>query len=420
MSLRYRAPRGTADTLPPEQTYWSYIAQKVEGLCRRFGYRRIDTPMFEEAGLFVRSIGSGTDIVEKEMYTFNDRGGSEMTLRPEGTAPVCRAYLEHGMSSWTQPVRLYYLSPIFRYERPQAGRYRQHHQFGCEALGDPNPALDAEVIELAWTFFTELGLTDLALHINSIGDPACRPDYLQRLHEYYRPIRLHLCPDCQIRYEKNPLRLLDCKNPSCQPFLAESPKGVDSLCNSCLDHWQRLLSYLDALGIPYHVDPRLVRGLDYYTRTVFEVQPPEEGSQSTLGGGGRYDGLMQELGGSPTPGVGFAVGLERVIRNLKHQGITLPDQERLQVFLVYLGREASLEATKLASKLRNRGVPTVMAGEGKSLKAQMRQADGLKASFVLILGEEELRAGTVSLRNLTSGEQRSLPAGEAIEFLSSR
>ncbi|MFC1860330.1 histidine--tRNA ligase [Chloroflexota bacterium] len=282
----YQAPRGTSDILPEEQAYWRYVEQKAVDACQLHGYERIDGPAFEDTRLFSRSVGEGTDIVEKEMYTFEDRGGNKITLRPEGTAPVCRAYMEHGLHNLPQPVKLYYITSIFRYERPQAGRYRQHYQFGCEAIGDDDPTLDAEVIDMAWQFFRSLGLHHLSLHLNSIGCKICRPAYLAILKDYYTSHTNDLCPDCETRLKRNPLRLLDCKKPRCQQIANSAPKSSDHLCPQCDEHFNRLKRYLGLLDLPFTINHCLVRGLDYYTRTVFEIQPEAEGAQSTLGGGG--------------------------------------------------------------------------------------------------------------------------------------
>ncbi|MBI3743074.1 MAG: histidine--tRNA ligase [Chloroflexi bacterium] len=410
----FKAPRGTADILPQDQPYWRHIEAVAAAMCERFGYRRIDTPVFEEAGLFVRSVGESTDVVEKETYTFEDRSKDSMTLRPEGTAPVCRAYLEHGMHVLPQPVRLYSVHvPMFRYDRPQAGRQRQFHQINCEAIGVADAAVDAEVVELAWCFFEALGLKSLSLIINSIGDPKCRPGYLEKLRAYYAPLLERLCGDCKRRYETNVLRLLDCKKESCQPHVANAPKSVDSLCDECRAHWDSLRSYLESLGLPYAIDHRLVRGLDYYTRTVFEVTPPEEGAQSTLGGGGRYDGLIEQLGGPPTPSVGFACGVERIILNLKRQGIEVPPLPPVTAVVAFMGEAAKAPAVKLASDLRRQGVEAVLAPAGKSLKAQLRYATALGASKVLILGDDEVRAGTVAVKDMATGEQKTVAVEEA-------
>jgi histidyl-tRNA synthetase len=395
------------------------VEQKAALLCQLYGYERIDTPVFEDAGLFIRTIGSGTDIVEKETYTFDDRSGTAMTLRPEGTAPICRAYVEHGMHNLPQPVRLYYFASIFRYERPQKGRYRQHQQFGFEALGGSDPALDAEVIDMAWQFFASLGLGNVSLLLNSIGCKLCRPGYLERLKAYYAGQVDRLCPDCKDRLRRNPLRLLDCKKPGCQIVVESAPKSADYLCVECRRHFESVMRHLSLLEIPFAKDHRLVRGLDYYTRTVFEVQPlGEEGAQTALGGGGRYDDLIEELGGKPTPAIGFATGMERIVLNLKQQGITAASPSGEKVFLAYLGQEAKEEALKLGAALRRAGIAALSSLGDRSLKAQLRQANALGAAYALILGEEELKTDTVLLRDMAEGEQRRMPMGEVVSLLS--
>ena len=413
----FSAPRGTSDVLPAEQPYWREAIDAAERLCRLFGYARIDTPTFEQADLFERGAGEGSDVVRKEMYVFDDRSGERLALKPEGTASICRAYLQHGMGNLPQPVRLYYLSPTFRYERPQAGRRRQHTQFGCEAIGDADAAVDAEVIELLWRLYADLGLGDLVLLLNSIGDRTCRPRYLDALRAHYQPHLHAVCRDCRDRHVRNPLRLLDCKQESCQPVIASAPSIVDCLCDDCRRHFDDLCRYLDALDIPYELTPHLVRGLDYYTRTVFEVQPIGGGAQSTIGAGGRYDGLIEELGGRPTPATGFATGIERIVLNMKQQNVSVPPPTKLKVYIAFQTTEARVEAFKLASLLRREGVSTVAATGERSLKSQMRQADSLGAAWVAILGERELAAGTVQLRNMADAGQRELPQAEAVQFL---
>jgi len=416
----YRAPRGTTDTLPEEQAYWRYIEQKASDVCQLYGYGRIDSPIFEDTQLFTRSVGEETDIVEKQMYTFKDRGDSQVTLRPEGTAPVCRAYLEHGMHNQSQPVKLYYLAAIFRYERPQAGRYRQHHQFGYEAIGDGDAALDAEVIDMAWRFYSSLNLRHLSLHLNSIGCKQCRPVYQAALKDYYTACADDLCPDCRSRLQRNPLRLLDCKQPSCQHMADAAPRSADHLCPQCSAHFNQLKHYLGLLNIPSQVNHRLVRGLDYYTRTVFEVQPEAEGGQSALGGGGRYDDLIEELGGKPTPAIGFATGIERVILNLKSQGVTIPSLPQPRVFIAHMGEDAKGKAIELASGLRQSGTGVIEAFGDRSLKAQLRQANASGARFAVIIGEEELKTGTVILRDMTTSEQESVPSDQLPKLLQNR
>lgn len=415
--MLYKAPRGTSDILPAEQGYWRYVEQKAAVLCQLYGYQRLETPVFEDAGLFTRSIGEGTDIVTKEMYIFNDRSGNRLALRPEGTAPVCRAYLEHGLDNLPQPVKLYYLAAIFRYERPQAGRYRQHYQFGFEAIGEADPALDAEVIQMAWQFFQSLGIAGLSLYLNSIGCKACRPLYLENLKRHYSGHVTGLCPDCKLRFERNPLRLLDCKKPACYGLAEAAPRSIDYLCPQCAQHFEAVKVCLNALELPFELNHRLVRGLDYYTRTVFEVQPSQGGAQSALGGGGRYDDLIEELGGRPTPAIGFAAGMERVVLSLKQQKVPVSDPPRPRVFVAYLGDEAKLEAVKLTAVLRNDGVPVIMATGDRSLKAQLRQANSLNADYAAIIGEEEVKSQTVTLRNMITGEQQPVPLTQLKELL---
>ena len=408
MPTRYRSPRGTQDILPADEPYWNLVRRAAERLCDAFGYGRIETPVFEDASLFTRGVGEVTDIVQKEMYVFQDRGGQELALRPEGTAPVCRAYLQHGMHVLPQPVRLWYWTPTFRYDRPQAGRYRQHTQFGAEAIGEADASVDAEIIELLWRLYDEIGLEGLTLHLNSIGDRTCRPAYLEVLRDYYRDKLKQVCNECEGRFERNPLRLLDCKQERCQPVIAGAPPIADYLCDECAAHFQQLRAYLDDLGIAYAINPRLVRGLDYYTRTVFEFQPRDEGAQSTVGGGGRYDDLIEELGGPPTPGIGFATGIERIVLNLKRQEVAAGPPARPRVFVAFQTPAARMQAFRLASDLRRAGVPALTASGERSLKAQMRQADALGAEYAAIIGPRELADATVTLRRLADGTQETV------------
>jgi histidyl-tRNA synthetase len=413
----YQAPRGTIDILPGEQSYWRFVEQKAAEACRLYGYERIDTPAFEDSRLFNRSVGEGTDIVDKEMYIFKDRGDNELALIPEGTASICRAYVEHGMQNLPQPVKLYYLASIFRYERPQAGRYRQHHQFGCEAIGSDDPSLDAEVIDIAWQFYSSLNVGKLHLLLNSIGCKECRPLFLAALKEHYTKESDKLCPDCKVRLVKNPMRLLDCKKESCQPVADSAPKSADYLCPACTEHFNQLKNYLGLLSIPFELNSRLVRGFDYYTRTVFEIQPASTGSQSALGGGGRYDGLIEELGGKPTPGVGFAAGIERIILSVKEQNVTIPPAAKPQVFIAYLGVEAKEAAIKSAAALRRLGIGVIESFGERSLKAQLRQANNMGIPRAIIIGEEEVKTGTVILRDMTNASQETVPFLKLPELL---
>ncbi|MBI4201162.1 MAG: histidine--tRNA ligase [Chloroflexi bacterium] len=413
----YKAPRGTVDLLPNDQKYWRYVERHAADVCRRFGYQRIDTPAFEAAELFVRGVGEQTDVVQKETYTFPDRGEELLTLRPEGTAPVCRAYLQHGMANLPQPVRLYYFCPIFRYERPQAGRYRQHHQFGIECIGDADPLIDTEVIQVAWTVTLELGLKDLVLVINSIGDANCRPAYHMALRTYYEGHLDRVCDDCRARYKRNPLRLLDCKQEVCQPYIRSAPHSTDHLCAPCREHWDSLQRYLKELRIPYQIDHRLVRGLDYYTRTVFEIQPPEEGGQSTIVGGGRYDGLIQQLGGRPTPGIGFGSGMERLILNLRRQEMPVPEESPRPIVVLPMGEAALAIGLDLAARLRTAGFTALLAGASKSLRSQMRYASALQARFAVVLGDREMAQGAAIVRDMDQGAQQKVPQNDLIAYL---
>jgi len=413
-SGRFQAPRGTNDVLPEDEAYWNFLRATGERVAQSFGYRRIETPMFENADLFLRGVGEGTDIVEKEIYIFEDRGGDRLALRPEGTANACRAYLEHGMQALPQPVRLFYISPLFRYDRPQAGRYRQHTQLGVEAIGDESALIDAEVIDLLASVYDAAGLSGITLVVNSIGDRECRPKYIEALRAYFEPQLEHVCADCRVRYEKTPLRLLDCKEERCQEIAAGAPLISERLCAACEEHFTSLQTYLAALDISIVHNPRLVRGLDYYTRTVFEFQPPEEGAQSTIGAGGRYDGLIELLGGRPTPGTGFGSGLERIILNMKRQQVDVPEIESPRVYVVHASERAIEAGVVLAKGLRTAGVKTVLGSAGRSVKAQLRHAGALESRYAAIIGDQELDRGEVTLRDMARGEQQTFPREELL------
>jgi histidyl-tRNA synthetase len=415
MPESFRAPRGANDILPADQPYWRWLRDTAARVAESYGYGEIQTPVFEHAGVFLRPGSEGTDLADKEIYAFQDRGGDELALRIDGTHGVARAYVEHGMASLPQPVRLFYVVSVFRYDRPQAGRYRVHHQFGVEAIGDGSPGIDAEVIDLQRTFYESLGLGELHLLLNSIGDDECRPAYIEKLRAYYADKLDKLCGDCRRRYDVNPLPLLDCKNEPCQPFKAAAPKSVDNLCGPCDAHFSTLRRLLEELGIEYEIDHALVRGIDYYTRTAFEFQPKVEGSQSTIGGGGRYDGLIEQLGGRPTPGIGFGTGLERIILNLKTQGLEPPAAAPPDAYLVIADSAAEPRAMTLARDLRIAGASVVAGVAGRSVKSQMRQANGLGARFALVLGEKELADGSVSVRDLAGQTQESVPAADVLQ-----
>ncbi|HZR98060.1 MAG TPA: histidine--tRNA ligase [Chloroflexota bacterium] len=405
----YQAPRGTQDILPDDAAYWDYVETAARRQAALYGYAEIRTPTFEDTGLFLRSVGGGTDIVEKEMYSFQDKGGGDLTLRPEGTASVVRAYLEHGMASRPQPVRLFTFVNCFRYDRPQRGRYREFHQWDCEAIGEMDPLVDAEMIALLWRFYEALGLRVLTLQLNSIGDANCRPAYLEQLKAYYRGRVDALCGDCRRRLETNPLRLLDCKVPTCQPAIAGAPRLLDALCAACAEHFAAVQRYLGDLGIGFVVNTRLVRGLDYYTKTVFEVWPAEVGAQSALGGGGRYDGLAEQLGGRPTPAIGFATGIERIILNLKQQEVPVPPAAPPRAFVVTAGEAARERAVALADALRRAGVPALVATGNRSFRAQMRQAEGKGVPWAIIVGEDELARAEAKLKNMATGAEEFVP-----------
>jgi histidyl-tRNA synthetase len=415
--MAIKAVRGVRDILPSETGKW----QRVEAAARRtfeaYGYREIRLPLFERAELFARGIGDETDIVKKEMYTFEDRGGDSITLRPEATAGLLRAYIEHGFQVEPKPVRLYTVGPMFRYERPQAGRYRQFHQANVEALGEPQPAVDAEVIAMLMDFFRELGLAErLGLHVNSIGDTADRATYIARLLEYLRPHAAALCGECQARLERNPLRVLDCKVPDCQPVIEKAPSILDSLSPEAAKHFERVREYLDALGQAYAVTPRLVRGLDYYVRTTFEVLTTELGAQNAVAGGGRYDGLIERLGGPADPGIGFAIGLERVV-------LLLGDDDtasRPFVLLIPLGEAALQRLLPVARAARRAGVAAELGYGGRKLPRELERANKLGVAYVVIAGDNEIAAGEAVLRAMGSGEQRRVAfaalAGELVSL----
>ena len=412
----YQAPRGTADILPDDQPFWAFASSTVTGAAALHGYEQIDTPMFEDTSLFLRTVGEDTDIVQKEMYSFEDRGNQQITLRPEGTAAVCRAYLERGLHNQPQPVRLFYLCPMFRYDRPQAGRFRQFHQFGVEAIGDGDAAVDLEVIQLAMDTVARLGLDGMSLVLNNIGDAADRPRYVEALREHFRPHVAHFSQDDRRRFDGNPLRLLDSKELAAETFMADAPRSTDYLGTEAAAHWDELLSYVDALGISYRLDHKLVRGLDYYTRTVFEVHPSREGAQSAVCAGGRYDGLIEQLGGKPTPGIGFAAGMERLILNIREQGVQVPDVSPRPVVIAFHGGEAKASAVTLATRLRGEQIATVVAPD-RSLKAQMRYASAIGSPTVLILGARELERGVVTMRDMATAEQREVSENQITALL---
>jgi len=414
---RYQRPTGTLDILPEDQSYWYHVRACARHLAELAGFERLDVPIFEATELFARGVGEGTDIVDKEMYSFTDKGDHELTLRPEFTAGVVRAYIENGMRVLLQPVKLYSFGPIFRYERPQAGRYRQHTQFNIEILGEQDPAADVEVMALVWNLYAGLGFRDLMFQLNSTGCPRCRPDYVATLKAYYAEHYDEICEDCRRRLERSPLRVLDCKADQCQPVIAGAPHILDHLCMECAEHFATLREYLDLLDRRYIINHRLVRGLDYYTKTVFEIWAAGIGAQAAVCGGGRYDGLVELLGGPPTPGVGVAVGLERIILVMKGLDVDVPRLPTPQVFLAHLGRQARWESLRLADVLRQEGMGVWLPFGERGLRSQLREAGKRDVRYAVILGEDELAAGTATVRDMQAGEQTSVELARLVEWL---
>lgn len=406
-------PRGTKDILPEASTNWQYIEQTVRDICHLYLYKEIRTPVFEHTELFLRGIGDTTDIVEKEMYTFTDRGERSLTLRPENTAAVVRSFLENKLYAETLLTKLFYIGPMFRYDRPQAGRYRQFHQFGVEALGSTGPTIDAEVIMLAVQLLKTLGLDDLNLYLNSVGCPQCRPVYRERLQNYLRDKTSHLCEDCNSRFDRNPMRILDCKKEKCADHSQGAPEIVDCLCDECSTHFSKLKSLLRAAGVEYKLNPRLVRGLDYYTKTAFEIQYTPLGAQSAVCGGGRYDGLVEECGGQPTPGIGFAVGIERILLALEKQNLLPTASNGIDVYVAPMSSGVQEMAFNLLCDLRKNGLTADMDFMNKSIKWQMKQANKYPAKFVAIIGEDEAVQRKVMLKNMQTGVQQLVDIKEA-------
>jgi histidyl-tRNA synthetase len=413
-----RAPRGTRDILPPEVMKWQLLEEKFREICLIYNFTEIRTPIFEEAELFARSAGEESDIVKKEMYIFRDRGNRELALRPEGTAGVTRAYLEHGWHQRSQPVKFYYFGPMFRYDRPQAGRQRQFYQMGIEIFGSKDPATDTEIIKFTADFFSKLGFRDLSLHINSVGCPQCRPAFQDQLISFVRDKVSLLCRDCQQRAHVNPLRLLDCKNESCRDVLQGSPRMDTYLCPPCREHFAAVLKLLPLLGISFNVDPWLVRGLDYYTNTAFEFISHALGSQGSLGGGGRYDHLVEDCGGPPVPGVGVALGVERILLAMEKEDLWPKEEEPAGVFLAGADPNCREESLALLYRLRAEGFKVETDYLNRSLKAQMKYAHRHGFHYAVIFGKEEKLKQKVKLRDLLKGEQQELSPEELVIFLS--
>lgn len=413
-----QALRGTQDILPNDIYKWSYMENIIRDLCALYGYGEIRTPIFEETKLFLRGIGDTTDVVTKEMYTFEDRGGRSITLRPENTASAVRAFLEHKLYGDQGVHKLFYIGSMFRYDRPQAGRYREFHQFGVEILGASSPLADVEVIVLAYRLFQKLGLQNLELRINSIGDKNCRNAYKKELISYYESQKDMLCEDCKQRLYKNPLRLLDCKEDNCKILAKNAPVITNYLCEECHNKFEKVKSGLTALHISYVVDPGLVRGLDYYTNTAFEIQYPPLGAQSAICGGGRYDKLVEEMGGPDVPGIGFAVGLERLLLALEGQNLIPNCPQKSSVYIVALGEKAEIEGLKIQGELREKGVMTYMDLQEKSLKGQMKQAGKAQSVYAVIIGENEIEQGKATVKHMQTGEQSEISFSQVADYIS--
>lgn len=412
-----RAPKGTKDILPSESYSWQYVEEKIRQIARLYGYREIRTPIFEHTDLFVRSVGDTTDIVQKEMFTFEDKGKRSITLKPEGTAGVVRAYIEHSLYAEPQPIKVYYITPCFRHERPQAGRQRQFNQFGVEVFGGKEASLDAEIISLAVKLFDSLAIKGLKVNLNSIGCPDCRGPYHEKIKEYLGDNINSLCKSCSDRYEKNPLRILDCKEEGCKALIAGIPLILDNLCDECKDHFDQVKAFLDAKGIDYQINPLIVRGLDYYTKTVFEIISDSLGAQSTVCGGGRYDGLVEECGGPKTPGIGFAIGLERLMMILEAQKAIDIIEEPMDIYIATIGDMARLKASDLISALRKKGISADMDHVGRSIKAQFKYAGKQGYKFVCTIGENELTTGDLRVKNMKEGKEDSIRIESLPDYL---
>ena len=400
-----KAPKGTMDIMPEESYKWQYIENEIRKIAREFGAREIRTPVFEHTELFQRGVGDTTDVVEKEMYTFNDKGDRSITLRPEGTASAVRAYIEHGLFNVPQPVKMFYLTSCYRYEKPQAGRYREFRQFGVECFGSQSPSMDAEIMNIALMLYKRLGLKDLTLNINSIGCPKCREEFNGKLKAFLWSNYDNLCDTCKSRFDRNPMRILDCKSPVCKEIVKGAPKLIDCICEECRTHFESVKKYLETANIAYNIDPYIVRGLDYYTKTVFEITAKNKNSNNTICGGGRYDGLVEELGGPKTPACGFALGMERLLLTMQEQGIEIPDQNTICVYVGNIGNENAYIAQKLCCELRERSVCCENDHMQRSVKAQLKYANKLNAEYTLIIGDDEVKNGKAKLKRMSDGEQ---------------
>lgn len=401
-----KAPKGTNDILPDKSHIWQHIEKEILKICKEYNYKEIRTPVFEHTELFERGVGDTTDVVEKEMYTFNDKGGRSITLRPEGTASVSRSYIENGIFNTPQPSKLFYNIACYRYEKNQAGRYREFHQFGAEVLGGGEPSIDAELMSLAMLLYKRMGLTNLKLNINSIGCPECRKEYNNKLREFLKPNYDNLCDTCKNRFEKNPLRILDCKSSVCKDIAKGAPMLIDCICDECRNHFEAVKKALENMGIEYFIDPYIVRGLDYYTKTVFEIIADNKNSNSTICGGGRYDGLIAQLGHTNTPAAGFAMGLERLILTMEEQGVKFPEANTPDLYIGSMGEGAVSFASGLAFKLREMGLSVEIDHLKRSVKAQMKFANKIGAKNAVIIGDNEMEENKAKIKNMESGEEK--------------
>ncbi len=421
-SKQLQAPKGMHDILPEDQKYWHYLLKKAESLIQDYSFEKIETPIVESSELFMRSVGEGTDIIDKEMYAFKTRGGDDLALRPEGTAPVVRAYLENGMNVRPHPVKLYYVAPMFRHDQPQQGRYRQFHQLGLETIGDATEVVDAELIFLACRILDSVGLDNYNVHINSMGDASCRPAYLRALKDFYKNRLKKVCPQCKVRYKKNVLKMLDCKEEGCKEVAKDAPPIVDFLDDECKNHFKKVLEFLDETKTPYILNPHLIRGLDYYTRTVFEFLPEEgSGAQTAILSGGRYDRLIDFLGGPKTPAAGWAMGLERVILALKEKNASVPEIGiKPKVFLAQLGDAAKRKSLVLFENLRKAGVEVKSSFGRDSIKSQLRIAHRLGVKYTLIFGQKEALESTIIIREMDTGIQETVLLTKVVDEIKKR
>lgn len=416
-----KAPRGTKDITPKDVYKWHYVEKKFREICALYGYEEIRTPIFEHTEVFARSVGDTTDVVQKEMYTFTDRGDRQLSLKPEGTAGVIRSFIENKMYADTQPTKLYYITPCFRYERPQAGRQRQFHQFGVEVLGSDGPSVDAEVISLAVQFFNELGLKNLSVNINSVGCPKCREAYNKKLKEYLDQKTDVLCETCLERKDKNPMRVIDCKNPQCKENLKDIPFMIDNLCDDCKEHFETLKKYLTEMGIDFVVDKTIVRGLDYYRKTAFEIISNDIGAQSTVCGGGRYDGLVELLGGpKDISGIGFGLGIERLLLTLENNNIEIENPKSTDIYIATIGDAAKTRSFKIVKDLRANHISADNDHLDKSIKAQFKYSDKINAKYTVVIGDDELANDTATLKNMQTSEQTTIKLSELVDELKKR